>query len=198
MLDFTLYTANCVGMSGNCLYPNKVVVKDKESFKEAVKKDHVTARYKGNYRSSKNFQYSDCVPLDCDNDHSDNPKDWVTPFDIAMEIPGVAFAVSYSRHHNLPKDNKSARPRFHIFFPIEAISDEREYSELKKRIASIFPYFDTNALDSARFLFGSENTDVEFYKGDKSIVDYLEESEFAELDTKAPIYTGGSITGLCQ
>ena len=41
MLDFTLYTANCVGMSGNCLYPNKVVVKDKESFKEAVKKDHV-------------------------------------------------------------------------------------------------------------------------------------------------------------
>ena len=184
MLDFTLYTANCVGMSGNCLYPNKVVVKDKESFKEAVKKDHVTARYKGNYRSSKNFQYSDCVPLDCDNDHSDNPKDWVTPFDIAMEIPGVAFAVSYSRHHNLPKYNKSARPRFHIFFPIEAISDEREYSELKKKIASIFPYFDTNALDSARFLFGSENTDVEFYKGDKSIVDYLEESEFAELDAK--------------
>lgn len=184
MLDFTLYTANCVGMSGNCLYPNKVIVKDKESFKEAVKKDHVTARYKGNYRSSKNFQYSDCIPLDCDNDHSDNPKDWVTPFDIAMEIPGVAFAVSYSRHHNLPKDNKSARPRFHIFFPIEAISDEREYSELKKRIASTFPYFDTNALDSARFLFGSENADVEFYKGDKSIVDYLEESEFAELDAK--------------
>lgn len=194
MLDFTLYTANCVGMSGNCLYPNKVVVKDKESFKGAVKKDHVTARYKGNYRSSKNFQCSDCVPLDCDNDHSDNPKDWVTPFDIAMEIPGVAFAVSYSRHHNLSKDNKSARPRFHIFFPIEAISDEKEYSELKKRIASTFPYFDTNALDSARFLFGSENADVEFYKGDKSIVDYIEESEFAELDAKAPIYTGGSIT----
>lgn len=194
MLNFTLYTANCVGMSGNCLYPNKVVVKDKESFKEAIKKDHVTARYKGNYRSSKNFQCSDCIPLDCDNDHSDNPKDWVTPFDIAMEIPGVAFAVSYSRHHNLPKYNKSARPRFHIFFPIEAISDEKEYSELKKRIASTFPYFDTNALDSARFLFGSENADVEFYKGDKSIVDYLEESEFAELDVKAPIYTGGSIT----
>lgn len=184
MLDFTLYTANYVGMSGNCLYPNKVVVKDKESFKEAVKKDHVTAKYKGNYRSINNFQYSDCIPLDCDNDHSDNPKDWVTPFDIAIEIPGVVFAVSYSRHHNLPKDNKSARPRFHIFFPIEAISDEKEYSALKKRIASTFPYFDTNALDSARFLFGSENADVEFYKGDKSIVDYLKESEFAELDAK--------------
>ena len=166
MLDFTLYTANCVGMSGNCLYPNKVVVKDKESFKEAVKKDHVTARYKGNYRSSKNFQCSDCIPLDCDNDHSDNPKDWVTPFDIAMEIPGVAFAVSYSRHHNLPKDNKSARPRFHIFFPIEAISDEKEYSELKKRIANkeefSVLYLDLDNFKAYNDVYG-------FLKGDKII-----------------------------
>lgn len=54
-----------------------------------------------------NFEFSDCIPLDCDNDHSDNPNEWVTPLDIALEIPGVAFAVSYSRHHNLPKGDKA-------------------------------------------------------------------------------------------
>ena len=133
MIHFTVYSADCVDNSGNCLYPNKNVVTDKESFIAATKMDHVTAKYKGNYRSKDNFEPSDCIPLDCDNDHSDNPNEWVTPLDIALEIPGVAFAVSYSRHHNLPKGDKSARPRFHIFFPIEIVSDEQEYAYITKQ-----------------------------------------------------------------
>ena len=186
MLNFTIYTADCVGNSGNCLYPNKMIVTDKESFIKATKMDHVTAKYKGNYRSKDNFEFSDCIPLDCDNDHSDNPNEWVTPLDIALEIPGVAFAVSYSRHHNLPKGDKSARPRFHIFFPIEIVSNEQEYADMKRRIADAFPYYDTNALDSARFLYGNDSDEVadevEFYEGDKTIIDYLEEDDFADFD----------------
>lgn len=182
MLNFTIYTADCVGNSGNCLYPNKSVVTDKDSFIKATKMDHVTAKYKGNYRSKDNFESSDCIPLDCDNDHSDNQNEWVTPLDIALEIPGVAFAVSYSRHHNLSKGDKSARPRFHIFFPIEIVSDEQEYADMKRRIADAFPYYDTNALDSARFLYGNDSDEVEFYEGDKTILDYLEEDDFADFD----------------
>lgn len=182
MLNFTIYTADCVGNSGNCLYPNKMIVTDKESFIKATKMDHVTAKYKGNYRSKDNFEFSDCIPLDCDNDHSDNPNEWVTPLDIALEIPGVAFAVSYSRHHNLPKGDKSARPRFHIFFPIEIVSDEQEYADMKRKIADVFPYYDANALDSARFLYGNDSDEVEFYEGDKTILDYLEEDDFADFD----------------
>lgn len=182
MLNFTIYTADCVGNNGNCLYPNKMIVTDKESFIASTKMDHVTAKYKGNYRSKDNFEFSDCIPLDCDNDHSDNPNEWVTPLDIALEIPGVAFAVSYSRHHNLPKGNKSARPRFHIFFPIEIVSDEQEYADMKRRIADAFPYYDTNALDSARFLYGNDSDEVEFYEGNKTILDYLEEDDFADFD----------------
>lgn len=182
MLDFTIYAADCVGNSGNCLYPNKIVVTDKNTFIAATKRDHVTAKYKGNYRSKDNFEFSDCIPLDCDNDHSDNPDDWVTPFDIALEIPGVAFAASFSRHHNVPKGDKSARPRFHVFFPIPAVTDEKEYAVMKKRIADAFPYFDTNALDSARFLYGSDSDDVEVYEGNKNIIDFLEEDDFADFD----------------
>ncbi len=182
MINFTIYTADCVGNSGNCLYPNKMIVTDKKSFIKATKMDHVTAKYKGNYRSKDNFESSDCIPLDCDNDHSDNPDEWVTPFDIALEIPGVAFAVSYSKHHNISKGDKSARPRFHIFFPIEIISNEQEYADMKRRIADAFPYYDTNALDSARFLYGNDSDEVEFYEGDKTILDYLEEDDFADFD----------------
>ena len=182
MINFTVYSADCVGNSGNCLYPNKHIVSDKESFIAATKMDHVTAKYKGNYRSKDNFEFSDCIPLDCDNDHSENPEDWLTPFDIALAIPGVVFAASYSRHHNISKGDKSARPRFHIFFPIEIISDEQEYADMKRRIADAFPYYDTNALDSARFLYGNDSDEVEFYEGDKTILDYLEEDDFADFD----------------
>lgn len=182
MINFTVYLADCVGNSGNCLYPNKNVVTDKESFIAATKMDHVTAKYKGNYRSKDNFESSDCIPLDCDNDHSENPEDWLTPFDIALSIPGVVFAASYSRHHNLPKGDKSARPRFHVFFPIPKVTDGEEYAAMKRKIADAFPYYDTNALDSARFLYGNDSDAVEFYEGDKTILDYLEEDDFADFD----------------
>lgn len=182
MINFTVYSADCVGNSGNCLYPNKNVVTDKESFIAATKMDHVTAKYKGNYRSKDNFESSDCIPLDCDNDHSENPEDWLTPFDIALSIPGVVFAASYSRHHNLPKGDKSARPRFHVFFPIPKVTDGEEYAAMKRKIADAFPYYDTNALDSARFLYGNDSDEVEFYEGDKTILDYLEEDDFADFD----------------
>ena len=182
MINFTVYSADCVGNSGNCLYPNKNIITDKESFIAATKMDHVTAKYKGNYRSKDNFESSDCIPLDCDNDHSENPDDWLTPFDIALSIPGVVFAASYSRHHNLPKGDKSARPRFHVFFPIPKVTDGEEYAAMKRKIADAFPYYDTNALDSARFLYGNDSDEVEFYEGDKTILDYLEEDDFADFD----------------
>lgn len=180
MLDFTIYAADVVGQSGNCLYPNKVTVTDKDSFLKAIQMDHVTAKYKGNYRSKDNFEYSDCIPLDCDND-SDNPEEWVTPFDISIAMPGVCFAASYSKNHMKLKGDKSERPRFHVFFPIEQVKDETEYSELKRKIAEAFPYFDTNALDSARFLYGGA-TKVEIYEGTKSILNFLETDEFAHFD----------------
>lgn len=117
MWQFIIYRADCAGNSSNCLYSTKTVITDKSSFQEAVTVDYVTAKYKDNYRGKDNFEDADCIPLDCDNDHLETPAEWITPLEIALEIPGVAFDVSYSRHHNLLKDEKTARPRFRIFFP---------------------------------------------------------------------------------
>lgn len=192
MLDFTLYTADCTGNSGNCLYPNKVRIRNKESFGHAIRMDHVTAKYKGYYRSKDNFEESDCIPFDCDNDHSENPSDWMTPLDIALSIPGVAFAASYSRSHNQPKGNKSARPRFHVLFPIQKVMDEESYAAMKQQIATVFPYYDSNALDSARFLYGNASGAVEFYEGSQSILEYLEDDAFADFDAATEEISEGS------
>ena len=192
MINFTLYTANSVGNEKNSLFPTKAVITDKASLIQAVQFDHVTAEYKNNYRKSDNFIQSDVIPLDCDNDHSDNPSDWVTSLDVAMQFPDVAFAVTYSRNHNKVKGDKAARPRFHVYFPIEPVTDKDEYVRLKQQINEAFPYFDDNAMDAARLLFGTSNTDVEIYEGSKRITDVLSEDLFADWENSLSEISEGS------
>lgn len=189
---FTIYAANCVGSLSNSIYPNKRIITDETSMKAASEFDHVTAEYKNNHRSNSDFISADNIPMDCDNDHSDDPNDWVTPLEVAMAFPGVEFVVVYSRNNMLPKNGKSPRPRFHVYFPIPLITDSGEYTALKKRIAAEFPYFDKNALDSARLLFGVPNPQVEVFNGDMSIVDYLDNADFEQWDNDSALVTEGS------
>lgn len=98
-MKFTLYRADRLGMPENCVYLHKVEVTDNNTLLQAVSYDYVCAEYRGNYRNNDNFLGADCLPVDCDNDHSDDPEDWVYPSDVAAAFPGVAFAVHYSRNH---------------------------------------------------------------------------------------------------
>ena len=147
---FTLYSANCTGQANNCLYPHPTVVTDEAALAAAVGRDYVCAEYLNNYRTNDNFIGSDCLPVDCDNDHSEDSAEWVTPADVQTAFPGITFAVHYSRSHMREKNGKPARPKFHVLFPINHIADPAAYSEMKKLVNTIFPYFDTKALDAAR------------------------------------------------
>ncbi len=184
MLNFNCYDANCIGNKNNCLYPNMVTVVDRDSFIKAISFDHVTAEFQGSYRSKDKFISSNCIPMDCDNDHSDDEKDWVTPFDVAMAFPDVCFYASYSRNHMKSKADKSARPRFHVYFPIDETEDVDEYADYKTQIQAEFPYFDDNALDATRFLYGTSNPELDLYEGKFSIIDFLQEDAFTKLDDK--------------
>jgi P4 family phage/plasmid primase-like protien len=180
MINFTLYRSDQKGNQKNGLFPTKVVVSDKASLGQAILFDHVTAQYQGNYRKNDNFIQSDVIPLDCDNDHSDDPKDWVTSVDVAMAFPDVAFVVTYSRNHLKDKGKKAARPRFHVYFPIPMVTDKEEYVHLKQLIREAFPYFDDNAMDAARLLFATTNTDVEIFEGSQTVVDFLDKDLFSD------------------
>ena len=76
MTPFTIYTAKTIGVQQNTVYPNEVAVDNLPALEQAMRRDHVCAKYAGNVRGIANFQYADCIPMDCDNDHSDNPEDW--------------------------------------------------------------------------------------------------------------------------
>lgn len=134
---FTIYSADVTGNPGNCSYPHKHVILDEDSLKAAICHDYVCAEYKNSYRNGDNFIGSDCLPVDCDNDHSENPDDWVTPDNIMQAFPGVSFAIHYSRYNNREKNGKAARPKFHVLFPIEYVTDASLYSDMKKLVNSI-------------------------------------------------------------
>ena len=140
--------------------------------------DYVCAEYKENYRNNSNFLGSNCLPVDCDNDHSEDPRDWVRVDDVIDAFPNVTFAVHYSRNHLKEKNGKAARPKFHILFPIDPITDPNMYSGLKKKLNSIFPYFDKQALDAARFFFGTSSPKVMIVHGTTNLTEFLEQEEF--------------------
>lgn len=171
---FTVFQATCMGKPGNCEYPHEIRVTDADSLKLAVRRDYVCARYQNSYRSTVNFLETDCVAMDVDNDHSDEPKDWITPDDIRKVFPDVTLGVHYSRHHMKPKKGRTARPRYHVFMSCGRIEDPEVYKALKERLQRVFPYFDTNAQDAARFFFGTREGAVDFWPGTVSIDECLD------------------------
>lgn len=171
-MKFTIYTANCTGNEKNTLYPNQRVITCEGDLKKSITADHVCAKYKNNHRCNTNFIVSDVIPMDCDNDHSDNPDEWITPEFLADSLCDVAFAVTYSRHHMLAKGNKSARPRFHVYFPTAPCNNETVYKSTKEKIQKELSFFDKGALGASRFLFGCPS-DVFWHDGSLTIEDWL-------------------------
>mgnify|MGYP000190620170 FL=1 len=169
-MRMTFYTANCRGNAKNSLYPNKRVIDNEQDFLEVMAFDHVCAEFKNYRRSGENFLSADTEVMDCDNDHSDDPADWIRPGELPEQIGHeVAFAVVPSRNNGKPKDGKSARPRFHVYFPHDPITDGDACAALKRAIQQKFPFFDAHALDAARFIFGNPTEEILWHEGEITI-----------------------------
>ncbi|MEW6903244.1 phage/plasmid primase, P4 family [Trueperella pyogenes] len=194
--QMTIFCATVQGQQSNNHYPNSHVITNGTDLKAAVVWDHVAAGYAGGYRANKNFVTSDCVVMDVDNDHSDNPGEWVTPEDLAALIPGVTVATATSRNHMLPKGVLSARPRFHVYLPIAPCSDAEKYAGLKKQLAARFEFFDRQALDAGRFIFGTPSPEVTFTDGNQTVDVWLTAKQdadlFAEFDKATQVIGEGS------
>ncbi len=159
----------------NIVFADTVEVTSADELKASCLFDHVGAVLRDGYRSNKDFVTSNVVIMDCDNE-DDNPETWVTPEKVAEDLPGVEFAVVPSRHNMLPKGNKEPRPKFHVYFPIRDCADIEAYVGLKVELLRRCPYFDSNARDAARMIFGVENPEVTVYnegEGSITVDDYI-------------------------
>ena len=163
-MQLELCKAKCTGDAKNVLYPDLITSSDAESFKSAVAFDHVCGIFEGNKRRVDNFKSSSLIVMDCDNESDDESK-WITPEMIDEMMPDTSYVIVPSRHNMLPKDGASARPRFHVYFPIERTDNADDYVALKRAIQSEYPFFDSNALDAARFIYGSNPDEIEWHEG---------------------------------
>lgn len=168
-MKLTIYTANCCGRKNNTVYPDKRIIENEEDFQAAVAYDHVCARYRKSHRSKEDFLSADCSAFDNDNDHSDDPADWIYLEDYERLFPDIAYAIAPSRHNMKPKDGKSARPRHHVYFPHDAITDSEKYKALKEAVIARFPFFDDNAMDAARFFFGNPADEILWHEGELTV-----------------------------
>ena len=177
MKPMTIYAARCFGNEKNVLYPLRCEIKCADDLAQAAFFDHVCAQYKCNQRSTANFICSDCLPLDLDNDHSNAPEDWKTLEDLKAVFPGVQFYAVPSRNHMKSKRGRQPRPRYHVYFPIDPITFWPAYVGFKVQVINLFPWFDSNAKDSARFLYGVENPQVITVEGDTLLTAFLAPSK---------------------
>lgn len=169
-MNMTFYRSNGRGNAKNCIYPKKCVVDNEDDCLKIMAFDHVCGKFADFRRSGENFLSSDVEVMDCDNDHSDDPADWIYPSDLERLLgKDVAFFAVPSRNNGKPKDGKSARPRFHVYFPHDPITDRETCAALKRAIQQKFPFFDSHALDVARFIFGNPTEEILWHEGEITI-----------------------------
>ena len=176
-LVLTVHHSNQCGNAKNCLYLYSGTSSDPEELKVLFSHDHTFIDFKDNYRSKENFLKATVATLDNDNDHSDDPAEWIPIDDIPGLFPGIPCVVSTSRHHMKQKGDRSPRPRYHVAFQIDALTDPAEYAALLSRAQALFPFFDAKALDAGRFFFGNPDAEVYTFQGYRTLTDFIEELE---------------------
>ena len=189
-MQITIYHSWESGNAKNCRYPNVGAGSTSEELKSLFCYDHTFIRFKNSYRSIENFEEVAVAVLDNDNDHSDDPSKWISVEDIPRLFPDVPCIVYTSRNHMKQKGYRSPRPRFHVAFPVEPITDPNQFTALMQRIQMAYPFFDDNALDAGRFFFGNPDTEVYIFPGSTTIDQFLDaqaaEDAFAEMERTIP------------
>lgn len=189
-MHFTLSTAVNSGQASNTIYPHQQTITNAQELEQAAHYDHVCGQFKNNQRAIANFIKADCLIMDCDNDHSDDPTTWINPANIANYFDDVSYAITLSRNNMKAKHHKAPRPKFHIYFPITEITNAKTYAELKHEIQEYFPYFDDNALDAARFVFGVSSTKAIWHDGSQNVDQFMVAQRYFEQQGVGAIHEG--------
>ena len=166
----------------NTTYSTQATITTGEELKKAAQFDHVAGLFKNNERSNDNFIEADCLIMDCDNDHSEDPSLWLTPKKLSEHLNDTEFSIVYSKSHMRVKASKhapdgegySARDRFHIYLPLsENVTEAAKIRELKQRLIAFVPELDEGAKDAARYIAGVENPQGLFFEGSLCVDEFL-------------------------
>ena len=158
----------------NKTYSTHAEISSIEELTKAVQFDHTAGYFKNDERSVPNFIEADCLIMDCDNDHTEDPGKWLTPERLSERLPGVECVIVGSKNNYKDTGKYSARPRYHVYFPIsETITQAGQIRSMKEALLAIVPEFDGGAKDAARFIYGVENPQAEHREGSLLVDEFL-------------------------
>lgn len=198
---FHLYCADGREQETNTYYKTRAEIKDFHTLLKAAQRDHIAPQMKDNYRNNANFILADCIQLDLDNSHSEDPAEWKTADDISDAFPDVAFLYVHSRNHMKEKtkaDRKTGeilaryapRQKYHCYFPLSRpITDKSDYENLMLKAAALFPFFDLGAAKPAQMFYGVANPTGGSASGDLSIDTYMESVSDDEIIASTKEFT---------
>ena len=63
--------------------------------------------------------------MDIDSDHSEEPAEWITAEKLEEIFPDMEYMLASSRHHLLPKEGKSARPKITSIFLFQRLQMQK-------------------------------------------------------------------------
>ena len=157
----------------NVKFNDRREVKNLDDLVSVARYDHTEAKLKGTLKTD-NFISTDCLIMDVDNDGV-KVEETLEP-ELLREkfFHGVEFYIIYSRNHNRDKNGISARPRYHVYFPLsEKITSTEQSRRLKEILCSYCPYFDKGAKDATRKIFGVDNPHGIYFDGEIRIDEFI-------------------------
>lgn len=153
------------------VYPFEADILDKTELEQIVKSDHVMCKFKDNKRGNDNFISSDCLYADIDNAGSDNPNDWMTLSKFQMMFHKYEYYIATSKSHQIEKEGKTSRDKFHIYFPIKEITDPEKFKHWLVALTYKYKFLDKQVKDLQRPFFASANPIIIYHKGVSIIQD---------------------------
>ena len=173
---FTLFLAPPgvppVSRMNNC-FPKKKEITTPEDFKSAVRRDHICGEFKDFKRSNANFVGSDVEVMDCDNTGPVRVK--ISDLE-SLFGEDTCYFVATSRSHMKEKEGLPPDERFHVYFPHRKFTSVDEVTEFKRRLYDKYPFFDGNALDASRMIFGNPDAEIIWHEGIFLIEDVIDQS----------------------
>jgi len=179
-----LFLSNYTQNPFNTEYGKEAIVSTLEDLKKVVRFDHIAAQMKDSHRENGNFLASDCIMLDLDNTHSEEPDEWKTLDDIMDAFPDVRFYYAHSRNHMKEKTKKgkggavvhfAPREKFHIYLPLSrTYTDRNEYEKNMAKALTVFPFFDHAAAKAAQFFYGVKSPEAGEVEGALFLDEFLE------------------------
>ncbi len=182
-----IYCAQTRGNQYNTEFPKGITINNDDTDITCVKLfarfDHMAAKMKDSYRNDDNFLESDCIMLDLDNTHTQDPAGWKTLDDIAEIFEDVKFYAVRSRNYMKQKSKTAKdgtvtyyepREKYHLYFPLsKTYTSKEEYSNMIKTAAGFYPYMDASAMDTARMFYGVKDPTVEKIDGMNTLDEFF-------------------------